>query len=178
MKKNNLSVKYKLLSEKAKPPTRGHTTDSGWDLHIIGVEKVEGDVVFFKTGVSVQPPSGYYFELFPRSSISGLPLSLANSVGVIDESYTGEVLVAARVHHSEMGKEARRNSYPNGIVDAFGVRPQTIMSFAELVVMKKPKIAQLILKKRIDCEFVEADLDQTERGSGGFGSTDLEPVNN
>jgi dUTPase len=177
MKKSNLSVKYKLLSEKAKPPTLGHSTDSGWDLHIIGIEKVVGDVIFFKTGVSVQPPSGYYFELFPRSSISNLPISLANSVGVIDESYTGEVLVAARVHHSDMGRDARKNSYPNGIVDALGFKPQNIMSFAELVVLNKPKIAQLVLKKRIDCTFVNEELEETERGSGGFGSTDLEPVN-
>jgi dUTPase len=177
MKKNNISVKYKLLNEKAAPPSRGHQTDSGWDLKIIGVEKIEGDVIFFKTGISVQPPSGYYFELFPRSSISTLPLSLANSVGVIDESYTGEVLVAARVHHPEMGSDARKTSYPNGIVSVFGLRPQTIASLAELVVQKKPKIAQLILKKRIDCDFVSSDLEDTDRGSGGFGSTDLKTVN-
>lgn len=177
MKKTNISVKYKLLSEKAVAPSKGHPTDSGWDLKIIGVEKIEGDVIFFKTGVSVQPPSGYYFELFPRSSISGLPLSLANSVGVIDESYTGEVLVAARVHHHDMGDDARKTSYPNGIVSVFGLRPQTIASLAELVIQKKPKIAQLILKKRLECEFVESDLSETERGSGGFGSTDSKTVN-
>jgi dUTPase len=178
MKKNNISVKYKLLSEKAAPPTKGHQTDSGWDLKIIGVEKIEGDVIFFKTGISVQPPPGYYFELFPRSSISGLPMSLANSVGVIDESYTGEVLVAARVHHHDMGSDARKTSYPNGIVSVFGLRPQTINALAELVIQKKPKIAQLILKKRIECDFVSSELEETERGSGGFGSTDSEPVNN
>jgi len=177
MAKNNISVKYKILSDKAVPPTRGHSTDSGWDLNVIGVEKIEGDVIFFKTGLSVQPPAGYYFELFPRSSISGLPLSLANSVGVIDESYTGEILVAARVHHSSMGEEAKRTSYPSGIVSVFGLKPQTIASLAELIIAKKPKIAQLILKKRIDCTFTEEGLEETERGSGGFGSTDLKTIN-
>ncbi len=177
MGKNNISVKYKLLSEKAVVPSRGHQTDSGWDLHVIGVEKIEGDVIFFKTGLSVQPPPGYYFELFPRSSISTLPLSLANSVGVIDESYTGEVLIAARVHHPEMGDDAKKHSYPNGIVSVFGLKPQTIKSFAELVVARKPKLAQLILKKRIDCSFVEEEISETDRGSGGFGSTDLKTVN-
>lgn len=177
MKRNSISVKYKLLDDKAVVPSKGHPTDSGWDLSIIGVEKIEGDVIFFKTGISVQPPSGYYFELFPRSSISKLPLSLANSVGVIDESYTGEVLVAARVHHPDMGRDARKNSYPNGIVSVFDIRPQTISSLAQLIVQKRPKIAQLVLKRRIECEFVSADLDQTDRGSGGFGSTDLKVVN-
>lgn len=177
MGKNTVSVKYKLLSDKATPPTKGHSSDSGWDLQVIGVEKIEGDVIYFKTGVSVQPPPGYYFELFPRSSISTLPISLANSVGVIDESYTGEVLVAARLHHHDMGDDAKRHSYPNGIVSVFGLRPQTIGTLAELIIAKKPKIAQLILKKRIECNFVEAELESTERGSGGFGSTDSKTVN-
>jgi len=177
MRKNTVSVRYKLLSEKATPPSKGHESDSGWDLNVIGVEKIEGDVIFFKTGVSVQPPSGYYFELFPRSSISNLPISLANSVGVIDESYTGEVLVAARVHHHDMGDDVKRKSYPNGIVSLFGLKPQTIATLAELIISKKPKIAQLILKKRLECDFIESDLDNTDRGSGGFGSTDSKPVN-
>lgn len=177
MKKNTVSVKYKLLSEKAIPPTKGHPSDSGWDLQVIGVEKIDGDVIYFKTGVSIQPPPGYYFELFPRSSISTLPISLANSVGVIDESYTGEVLVAARVHHHDMGDDAKRTSYPNGIVTVFGLRPQTIGALAELIIARKPKIAQLILKKRLDCLFVESELEDTERGAGGFGSTDSKTVN-
>lgn len=177
MAKYTLNVKYKLLSEKAVAPSRAHTSDSGWDLKIIGVEKIDGDVIFFKTGVSVQPPSGYYFELFPRSSISSLPISLANSVGVIDESYTGEVLVAARVHHHDMGGDARKTSYPNGIVSVFGIKPQTIAALADLIVERKPKIAQLILRKRIECEFVSSELEDTERSSGGFGSTDLKTSN-
>jgi len=177
MRKSDVSVRYKLLSEKAVPPSKGHESDSGWDLKVIGVEKIEGDVIFFKTGVSVQPPSGYYFELFPRSSISSLPISLANSVGVIDESYTGEVLVAARVHHPDMGDDAKRKSYPNGIVSLFGLKPQTIATLAELIISKKPKIAQLILKKRLECNFIESELDNTDRGSGGFGSTDSKTVN-
>lgn len=177
MSKTNLSVKYKLLSDKAIAPSKGHKTDSGWDLNVIGVEKIEGDVIFFKTGLSVQPPSGYYFELFPRSSVSMLPISLANSVGVIDESYTGEVLVAVRVHHQTMGEDTKRTIFPGGIVSAFGLKPQTIAAFAELIIAKKPKIAQLILKKRLDCSFVEEDLTETERGDGGFGSTDSKTVN-
>jgi hypothetical protein len=77
-----------------------------------------------------------------------------------------------------MGYDARKTSYPNGIVSVFGLRPQTISALAELVIQKKPKIAQLILKKRIECDFVSSELEETERGSGGFGSTDSEPVNN
>jgi dUTPase len=172
MARYNLSVKYKLLSPKAELPKRANSTDSGYDLKVLGVEKIEGDVIFFKTGVSVQPPKGYYFEIFPRSSISKLPISLANSVAVIDEGYTGEILVAARVHHHDMGGETKRNSYPNGIVSCFGVKPQSIQSFAELIVANKPVFSQLVLKKRFEFDFVSEELQETERGDGGFGSTD------
>ena len=172
MARNNLLVKYKLLSDKAEVPKRANQTDSGYDLKVIGVEKIEGDVIFYKTGVSVEPPRGYYFEIFPRSSISKLPISLANSVAVIDEGYTGEILVAARVHHPDMGSETKRNSYPNGIVSFAGVKPQSIQSFAELLLQKKPVFCQLVLKKRFELDFVSMELDETERGDGGFGSTD------
>jgi len=157
MARNNLVVKYKLLSDKADMPKRATATDSGYDL---------------KVGVSVQPPKGYYFELFPRSSISKLPISLANSVGIIDEGYTGEILIPVRVHHSDMGSETKRTSYPNGIVSFLGIKPQSIQSFAELLMAKKPVFSQLILKKRFELDFVSMDLDETERGDGGFGSTD------
>ena len=76
-----------------------------------------------------------------------------------------------------MGDDAKRFSYPNGIVSLFGLKPQTIMALAELIIARKPKIAQLILKKRLDCNFIESELEDTERGSGGFGSTDSKTVN-
>ncbi len=169
---NEINVKYKMLSKSAVLPSKAHETDSGWDLTLIGVEKIDGDVIFFKTGISVQPPPGYYFELFPRSSISKLPLSLANSVGVIDESYTGEVLVAVRVHHQNMGYETKSNSYPNGIVSIFGLKPQTMSGLAELILSKKTKLAQLVLRKRIDFKFISSEIEETQRGSSGFGSSD------
>ena len=167
-----VKIKVELLDEEAEVPSRAHNTDSGYDLKFIGVDKIVGDVIYFKTGLSMQPAGGYYFEVVPRSSISKLPLSMANSVGVIDRGYTGEIIIPVRVHHSEMGFESVRQVFPNGLVKIFGVRPQSFSSLANLILKKKPKMFQAILRKRLDCTFNVTNLDETDRGDGGFGSTD------
>ena len=165
-------VKVKILDERAKVPERGHDTDTGYDLTFIEVDKIVGDVIFFKTGISLQPPKGHYFDVVPRSSISSLPLTMANSIGIIDESYRGEILVPVRVQHSNQG-DSRVVLNPSGIVNVWGVKPQTMEALASLIIKNKPKLFQAILRKRIDCEFlVENELEDTTRGDGGFGSTD------
>lgn len=170
----NVKVKINLLSENAEIPSRAHGTDSGYDLTFTGIEKIAGDVIFFKTDLSMQPSKGYYFEVVPRSSISKLPLSMANSVGIIDESYTGEILIPVRVHHSDMGGDTNRNTYPNGIVKIFGVRPQNMQALANLILLNKPQLFQAVLKKRNNCTFVSEGVEVTDRGDGGFGSTDID----
>jgi len=167
-----VKVKVKMLNDKAEVPSRAHKSDTGYDLKFIGVHKISGDVIFFKTGLSMQPTSGYYFEVVPRSSISKLPFSMANSIGVIDEHYTGEIIIPVRVHHSEMGFETQRNSFPNGLVGVFDARPQTMESLSRLILLKKPHLFQAVLRKRINCDFQVEELNETDRGDGGFGSTD------
>ena len=168
-----IKVKVELLDESAEVPTRGHSTDTGYDLKFIGVEKIVGDVIYFKTGISLQPSKGHYFEVVPRSSISKLPLSMANSIGIIDRNYTGEILVPVRIHHTDMAGEPSRVPYPNGIVRMFGLRPQTMSAASDLIIKHKPKMFQAILRKRLDCDFSVQELEATDRGSGGFGSTDV-----
>lgn len=115
---------------------------SGIDLTII--EKVKdftGDTALYTTGIKVKPPEGYYFMLVGRSSISKSGYSLANGIGIIDENYIGEILVPLRKHTTD------ELSLPNRIV-------------------------QLVLLPKLNFEFIEVDsLEDTERGSGGFGST-------
>ncbi len=165
-------VKISLLSDKAVVPSRSHDTDSGYDLTFTGVEKIVGDVIFFNTGVSLEPPKNHYFEVVPRSSISKLPLCMANSVGIIDESYRGEILVAVRVMHQAQGFDHSNTVWPGGILKMFGKKPSTMASVADLILTNKPRLFQAILRKRLDCEFIVEALSETERSTGGFGSTD------
>lgn len=172
MSAKNFGTKIKRISEKAEIPTKGHPSDSGWDLTVIGVDKIKGDTIFFKTGLQVKPPAGHYFEVYIRSSCSELPIMLANSVGIIDEGYRNELIVPIRVLHQNIGIDEKGIHYPSGIVKMLDARPTSIKEVSELILGKKPRIAQMILRKRIDTFFTEeSELDVTERGEGGFGST-------
>ena len=165
-------IKINLLDPRAEVPSRSHETDSGYDLKFVGVSHIIKDVIYFKTGISVQPTKGYYFEVVPRSSISKLPLSMANSIGIIDESYTGEILIPVRVIHPNVTQDFEYSSYPSGIVKIFGGNPQTMRALADTVIQNQPKLFQMILRKRNDCTFEVSELAETDRANGGFGSTD------
>ncbi|WP_420455199.1 hypothetical protein [Rubrivirga sp.] len=124
-------------------PSKSRASDSGFDLVLLEPVKVLGDVTLYDTGVRVQPAYGWYFDLVPRSSISKTGYMLANSVGVIDRTYTGPVLVALR----KVDPEAPELALP-------------------------ARLVQIIPRPIVQVRIVEVDdLDTTERGAGGFGST-------
>jgi dUTP pyrophosphatase len=169
-----LVTQIKVIDDRAEVPKKAHESDSGFDLKFIDIKKIQGDVIFFRTGIQISPPIGYYFDIVPRSSISNLPLEMANSVGIIDEHYRGEILVPIRITHPEMGHDQTNNNFANGVVKIFGVKPQTMMDVAKQIIINKPYLCQMILRKKHECEFKLVDaLDETARDSGGFGSTDV-----
>lgn len=137
-------IKVCLSREDAVVPAKAHITDSGFDVTLTHVIKTVGDVTFYGTGVHVCPPAGFYFILAPRSSISKTGYSLANSVGIIDQDYRGEIIVALR--------KADKTS-----------------SDLELPI----KMAQLIPTPvyHMTTDTVSKFETNTERGEGGFGST-------
>jgi deoxyuridine 5'-triphosphate nucleotidohydrolase len=129
--------------EGAMAPSKAHASDSGYDLTLIDVGQKAGNVQFFRTGIKIQPSFGWYFDLVPRSSITKTGYLLANSVGIIDRAYVGEVLV------------------PLLKIDP---------SAPELPL--PARIVQIVPRPIIHGEFVEVpSLEQSIRGSGGFGST-------
>lgn len=137
------SFKYILAKEKAVAPSRAHHSDSGFDLTIIEPVKSFGNVTLYTTGVKVQPCPGMYFDLVPRSSISKSGHILANSVGIIDQSYTGEVMIALQ----KLDENAKDIELPC-------------------------KIAQLIPRTWHHMVPTQVDsFEESSRGSGGFGST-------
>ena len=138
-----LMCKYKLTHENATPPVRAHPSDSGFDLTLIQELKSVGDVTFYDTGVQVSPPHGYYFNLVPRSSISKTGYMLANSIGVIDQNYRGNIIVPLRKVH----KDSDDIELPAKVV--------------QIVPMQWYHVSML----------ASDDLENTERGEGGFGST-------
>lgn len=137
-----LPIKFKRIHPKAQIPKKQHKQDAGYDLTAVSVSYGVNRQVIYGTGLCVQIPEGYVGKIYPRSSIRKLSLTLSNSVGIIDSGYTGEIQVTFRQHDlSEI--------YNSG-----------------------DRIAQLVIEKLIPVEFIEVDeLDETERGAGGHGST-------
>ncbi len=128
-------------------PVKAHPDDSGLDLTLIKVIEKRDNIFFFDTGVSVEPPEGYYTELFPRSSIYKTDFIMTNSVGVIDTGYRGILYLPMRF----LGNG-------DGLFEA-----------EKLI---GTRVAQLILKRLepFDIEIV-GDLSNSERGARGFGSS-------
>jgi dUTP pyrophosphatase len=172
-----MKTNIKILDKRAGIPekARGNDcTDTGYDLRIIDVDEIIGDVIFFNTGIAIQSPKGFYWEIVPCSRISKQGLSVANSFAVIDEDYTGEIRIAIRVHHEHSGSGVKKNDqYVSGLLNFEGHRYRTLSSLANAIVAKKPILTQLVLRKRYESDFVLVDeLKETERGDGGFGSTE------
>ena len=140
-------IKIKKLSKTAKVPTRGSEEAAGVDLYADLNEAIQvnpGDVLKVNTGISIAIPNGCFGGIYPRSGLATKQgLAPANKVGVIDSDYRGPIIVAL-YNHSNI--------------------PQ--------IVHPGDRIAQLIIQPylKFDWEEVE-DLDETDRGAGGFGST-------
>jgi deoxyuridine 5'-triphosphate nucleotidohydrolase len=124
-------------------PSKTRSSDSGYDLTIVKLLKTVGNVYWYTTEISVQPPFGYYFDVVPRSSLSKTGYILANSVGVIDSSYTGHIIVVL----IKIDNNAPDIQLPFKPVQMI---PRSIEHFTPVQV---------------------ETLEETDRGDGGFGST-------
>ncbi len=141
-------LKVKKVRENAKIPTRATSGSAGLDLYACidaPITLNKGEKVLIPTGIAIGLDDPHYAAFI--HSRSGLAikhgLALLNSVGVIDSDYRGEVCV--------------------GIIK-LTEEPYTIQPFE--------RIAQMVIKPVELPEIIEVqDLDDTDRGAGGFGST-------
>lgn len=142
-----MELKIKKVKENAKIPTRGSDGAAGFDLYACIDEPLtlnKGDTALIPTGIAIAVPDGYAAFIHSRSGLSiKKGICLLNSVGVVDSDYRGEVCV--------------------GVIKATD-GPYTIEP--------GERIAQMVIKAVEIPELIETDeLDETERGAGGFGST-------
>ncbi len=143
-----MEIKIKKLRDGAVLPSRGSAAAAGYDLYACletdSVEIKPHTTVKIGTGLSIAVPEGYFGAIFARSGLATKEnLRPANCVGVADSDYRGEYIVAL---HND-GEIVR--TVKNG-----------------------DRIAQLVIMPFLSVEFTQADeLDDTERGAGGFGST-------
>ena len=142
-----MEIKLKKLNSNAKIPERGSNLAAGYDLFAnlenpVTIEPHE--TLLIGTGIACAIPDGYFGGVFARSGLSLKEgLRPANCVGVIDSDYRGEIKVSL---HNDSTQSRR--------------------------VVPNQKIAQLVVIPFLTVSFNEVEeLDDTDRGEGGFGST-------
>jgi dUTP pyrophosphatase len=132
-------------------PIKASPSEIGYDLTLIReVKSYNNQTTMFDSGISVIPPRGYYIEIVPRSSLSRFGYVMSNSIGIIDPSYRGTLKVVLT----------------------------KVVPDVEDIVLPLTRF-QLILRKIYNTDIEVHTLsnsgefeNSTERGSGGFGSTD------
>ena len=163
-----MKIKVKKLHPDAELPVTAIGADAGFDLVAIDDGKIKDTYIQYKTGIAVEPPPGYHTEIFPRSSVSKMDLVLANSIGLVDGAYRGELLVRFKIIPEVIEYE---DVAPSG-VDAHLNGKHTAKYFDLKKFKKGDRIAQLVLRKTEKAEYEWAEeLSDTQRGDGGFGST-------
>ena len=168
-----MKVKIKRLSDKAVIPTYAKYGDAGMDLVTTSRSYDENGNVVYGTDLTFEIPKGYVGLLFPRSSNSKQDLILSNSVGVLDSGYRGEVMFKfKRIYDVEKNHKYLckiLESYCDVELQGGSINVEDLLpNYYEI----GDRIGQLIIIPYPQIEFEEVEeLSETERGSGGYGST-------
>ena len=144
---NKVNVRYIKLNEFAKEPQYANDYAAGADLYSASNEQITikpSETVLVGTGIAAEIPEGYVGLVFARSGLATKKgLAPANKVGVIDSDYRGEIKVSLHNHSDK-----------TETIDA------------------GERIAQLVVVPFVHASFeLSSSLSETDRGSGGFGST-------
>ena len=169
-----MEVKFKKLSDKAVMPSKAHPTDAGFDMVATKVNITE-DYVEYETGIALEIPDGYVGYIFPRSSNSKKDLLLANSVGIIDSCYRGEVKFRyKRILMPIMQDVMVAPPTDDILTDAKNTRKMPGLIYRNDHIYKEgDKVGQLVIMPIPEITLVETnELTETDRGENGFGSTD------
>ena len=142
----NIEIEIQLISPNGKVPSQKHASDIGYDISSSNdVTLKSNEVTLVNTGIAINLPQQCAGFVLPRSGLSTKhKITLINSPGLIDPGYTGELLVPL-MNHGNKDYEIKAGD----------------------------RIAQLVLVNTHDVDFKVVDsLPETDRSSGGFGSTD------
>ena len=142
----NIEIEIQLISPNGKVPSQKHASDIGYDISSSNVVTLKSnEVTLVNTGIAINLPQQCAGFVLPRSGLSTKhKITLINSPGLIDPGYTGELLVPLMNHGDK-----------------------------DYIIKSGDRIAQLVLVNTHIVDFKVVDsLPETDRSSGGFGSTD------
>lgn len=159
-----MNLFVKKLTQNAKLPVKAKSGDAGYDLFATEYTIINpGERKLISTGIAVEIPYGYYGRIAPRS---GLALKSGIDVlgGVVDCGYHGEVgviLINLNLPSNIHNISDKEKTYSSLFGDA-----------NKFVVKPGDRIAQIIIEQCLDLKVIEVnELEKTERGECGFGST-------
>lgn len=144
---NRTKIQFTKLHKNAHVPVYGTEFAAGADLYACLEEPVTvaaGTTAFIPTGISMAIPEGLVGLIYARSGLACKKgVAPANKVGVIDSDYRGEIIVALHNHSAD-----------------------------DFCIESGERVAQMVIAPYYFAEYEEVEsLDDTARGSGGFGST-------
>lgn len=146
--KTEIKVELKVLDPGLELPAYAQAGDAGADLRSrVDLTLEPGQRQLVPTGVALALPSGYVGLVHPRSGLAARHgITVVNAPGTVDSGYRGEIMVCLLNTDQQEPFEIKRGD----------------------------RIAQLVIQEYVQAQFVVVDeLDSTERGSAGFGSTGL-----
>ena len=183
-------LKNEDYKETSNLPKKGTDRATGFDVLVTSDPEIIGEIydngaykridyIQYKTNLKLavqkekvfsnfgQTDFDYDILAFPRSSVSKYNLVLANCIGLIDADYRGEVLLRFKYQWQPEDYKIRTDNLLEGTVN-----------YSKLY-NKGDKVCQLKVTKVENVEFILVDeLDSTDRGEGGFGSTDVKKKDN
>lgn len=147
-----MELKIKRLVDNAIMPIKAHNTDAGFDLTAVNITpelNESGQYLFvYHSGIAVEIPEGYVGLLFQRSSVANKSIMMTNCVGVIDSGYRGEIIAKFKA-----------------TTDVVPAIYKVGEKFAQLVIVPIANITEL---KEV------TELSDSDRGEGGYGSSDID----
>lgn len=159
-KNKKINVRVKKLHPKAVIPCYAKAGDAGLDLTAVSRSiDADGNVVY-GTGLAFEIPEGFVGLIYPRSSTAKKNVTLTNSVGVIDSGYRGEILLKFKPLLGVYDRYAESTRY------AVYAESNNMFRVGE-------RVGQIVIMPYPKVQLIEAEeLSHTERGKGGFGSSE------
>lgn len=159
------SIEFKRVNQDAPIPTKAHKSDAAYDLCAMeDVTLMPGEWKMVGSGIATAIPAGFCGKVYPRSGLGCKGLVLKNTVGVIDSAYRGEIMLPLMNNNptlvwADFGGPTKDEGWMPNVGDIIHVH-------------KGDRVAQLCIELVPDTTLVEVEeLDSTDRGEGGFGSS-------